>query len=94
MKVYISGPITGVENFEEIFEQTEELLKADGFEVVNPVKVCCEMNNAKWIDYMRADITALMECDCLYAMEGWEKSKGASIEVNLARALGMRVTEE
>jgi hypothetical protein len=32
-----------------------------------------------------------MECDAICVLEGWQKSKGASLEVKVARALGMPV---
>jgi hypothetical protein len=94
MKVYISGPITGIDNYQENFAKVEGQLCAEGFEVVNPIKVCADMKNNNWCDYMKADIIALVGCDAIYAMRGWKESKGATIEINLAKSLGMMVVEE
>ena len=38
MKVYIAGPITGVSNYKENFQEAEDRLKED-FDVYNPVKI-------------------------------------------------------
>ena len=40
MKVYISGPITNVDNFEEAFFKREKTLKSLGYLVANPVTFC------------------------------------------------------
>lgn len=40
---------------------------------------------------MRADIKMLMECDAVYVVNDISNSKGAKIELNLARALGIKV---
>nr|WP_237142825.1 DUF4406 domain-containing protein [Pseudomonas lurida] len=44
-----------------------------------------------WTDCMRRDIVALMECDTVATLPGWEKSKGACLEVLIAERLGMTV---
>jgi len=44
-----------------------------------------------WLDYMREDLTALLKCDVVYAQRDWQDSRGATIEVNLANALGIPV---
>lgn len=41
---------------------------------------------------MRADIKALCDCDHVVVLPGWEKSRGATLEVFIATQLGMRVT--
>ena len=43
-----------------------------------------------WADYMRADIRALLDCEAIALLPGWEQSRGARIEVSLAAELGMR----
>ena len=41
--------------------------------------------------HMRADIKAMMDCDGLAILPGWQNSRGANAEINLAHALGMDV---
>lgn len=37
-RVYISGGITGVDDYESKFEQAEKHLISEGFNVINPAK--------------------------------------------------------
>ena len=48
----------------------------------------CELNPGcgTWNDCMRRDIAALMNCDTLATLPGWEHSKGAGLEVLIAAA--------
>lgn len=91
MKIYISGPITGHDNAEAEFSQAELAIKAAGFEPINPFTVCKHMRHGKatWTDYMRKDIAALMSADVVYRLRGWQNSKGANIEVDIANRLGI-----
>ena len=37
-RIYISGPITGTDDFYERFMKAEEMLSSEGLSIVNPVK--------------------------------------------------------
>lgn len=41
--------------------------------------------------YMRTDIAALLDCDAIYLLPGWRRSKGAAVELAVATACGMEV---
>jgi hypothetical protein len=43
---------------------------------------------------MRYDIRALTFCDSIYMMKGWEESKGANIELKVAKAIGLKIIYE
>ena len=95
MKLYISGPISNPNN--EIvkaniaaFNAAEIQLDAAGHSVINPVKNGVP-DTSPWLDHMRADIKMLMDCDGVAYLPGWENSRGAKIEMELARALGFPV---
>jgi hypothetical protein len=105
MKVYIAGPMSGYEewNFPAFFKAEEEL-QSIGIDVINPAHNdgpnleeamksagTPERPNHTWAWYMRRDLPHVMECDAICVLEGWQKSKGASLEVHVARALGMPV---
>lgn len=79
VKVYLSGPITGVENYRENFRKAEFELKELGYEVINPCNLEHE-HNQSYAAFMKEDITALLTCDLIYMLPGWEKSKGAQLE--------------
>lgn len=90
MKVYISGQITGLDNFAELFEQAQIKLESQGHEVVNPVKI--EHNHDKtWRSYMKNDIKALCDCDAIFLLPNWESSNGARLEYHVALRLGMTI---
>ena len=40
---------------------------------------------------MRRDIAPLMDCDTVATLPGWQESKGAQLEVLIAKHLGMTV---
>lgn len=89
-KVYISGAITGVLDYADKFNKAEQELRSLGFDVFNP----CNMGIVEgfsWADYMKKDIAMLMECDYIYPLKGWRKSRGAKIEMKLAKKLGIEV---
>ncbi|MDF8363317.1 MULTISPECIES: DUF4406 domain-containing protein [Achromobacter] len=88
-RVYLAGPMTGKadHNF-PAFHAAAERLRAFGLDVVNPADHGV-VDGMGWADYMRWDIVKLAGCHSVYVLPGWEKSKGASLEVAIARALGM-----
>lgn len=93
MKIYISGKITGVENYAELFQVAETRLLARGHQVVNPVKI--EHNHdLSWESYMREDIRQMLDCEAIYMLIGYTKSRGAKIEYSLAKTLNFKILYE
>jgi hypothetical protein len=91
MKLYISGPVSGMPGLnKDAFNAAEIQLDAAGHSVINPVKNGVP-DTSPWLDHMRADIKMLMDCDGVACLPGWENSRGAKIEVELARSLGFPV---
>ena len=87
MRVYISGGITGVENYKHYFDKAEEKLKSEGHEVVNPTSFDSVLPKLTYEEYMRFDMFLLNMCDAIYMLKGWQKSCGANREYGYA--LGM-----
>lgn len=94
MKYYIAGPMTGYDdlNFPS-FYHAEDLLVARGIEVINPARINPALD-ANWLDCMKADIKYLVDCDGIYMLKNWEKSRGAAIEHFIAVSLGLKVEYE
>ncbi|MDR3266236.1 MAG: DUF4406 domain-containing protein [Tannerella sp.] len=91
-KIYISGKISGlpIDEVEAKFEEAEAKLKAEGYEVVCPLKN--EINeDVRWETYMKMDIIMLMGCDAIYMLSDWENSRGASLEKQIAECTGKDV---
>jgi nucleoside 2-deoxyribosyltransferase len=91
-KIYISGKISGLPEEEaiKIFDLAEEALKSLAYEVINPMKLP-HNHSRTWEAYMKEDIAAMMNCDAVMALENWSESKGAKIEVGIAKSIGMPV---
>ena len=90
-KIYISGPITGIEaTAPKLFKEAEDFLKAKRYEVVNPMTINHD-HDKSWVSYMKTDIIALMGCDSIFMLDNWEESKGACIEYYLAIKLGYKI---
>ncbi|MES2262142.1 MAG: DUF4406 domain-containing protein [Pseudomonadota bacterium] len=90
-RTYIAGPMTGIPDLNfALFHAEAARLRALGFEAVNPAEINPDQG-ATWEACMRADIAQLVTCDTILLLPGWERSRGASLEHHIARALGMRV---
>lgn len=95
MRVYLSGPMKGYpeSNF-PAFRATAADLRARGLEVVNPAEINVKgaENDADFYNQcLRADLKAMMDCEAIALMRGWEKSSGANLELHVAHRVGMRV---
>jgi len=77
----------------ESFEAAEALLRKQGYCVINPHAIYHPADSS-WIDYMRRDIAALLIADEVYALHGWRDSRGARLEILIAKELDMPVTEQ
>lgn len=87
-KCYIAGPMTGYPelNYPK-FAEVSARLRAMGFDVVSPA----ELNpiTTPYREAMVNDILALVHCDHIVMLDGWENSKGASLEHHIALVLGI-----
>jgi hypothetical protein len=93
--IYISGKVTGTDDYEKRFAVIESRLKLQGWHVVNPVKKCKHFpKDTKWETYMRYCIRLLTRCEAIYLLRGWRQSKGAVIEQRLAVDLGLTIISE
>lgn len=91
MRIYVAGPMTGLPelNFPAFHAQAADL-RAKGHEVINPAELNSDPN-AAWVDCMRKDIAALVTCDAIFLLPGWERSRGAIIEHYVARSLELDI---
>lgn len=87
-----------------LFNAEAERLRSLGYIVVNPAEInggadelgaCASMTTeqyaAHWCKCMRRDISALMTCDGVATLHGWWNSRGARLEVDIAKRLSMPV---
>lgn len=92
LRIYISGAITGTEDFRERFLKAEKELIECGWETVNPARLNDIMpKNATHGEYMRMSFELLDICDAIYMLDGWENSKGANQEYGFAKGKGIEI---
>lgn len=94
-KVYISGAIAhhDLDERKSAFSAAESFLRKCGVEPINPFKNGLS-DDAPWREHMRRDIGLLVGCDSIYMLRGWELSKGAKLELDVASSCGLRVLFE
>ena len=87
MRLYISGPITGIENYRRIFQGAKDALLAKGYDVVNPAELTEVIGDSFSYDEILAiDLDLLARCDAVVQLPGWENSRGANVEYGYALA--------
>ncbi len=96
MKVYISGAITGADDYVERFKHAEERLRKIHFYVYNPVDINQPMveSGATYESLMENCLKVIDKVDAVYMLHGWEKSLGANREYGYALASGKYIMQE
>lgn len=93
MKVYIAGPMSGIElwNYPAFFAAAE-VVKSYGHEPINPAAGETDMTKP-WEWYIRRAVKLLVDADSVWMLPGWEASRGVHVERTLAMQLGMPIYE-
>lgn len=89
MKLYLSGPITGVKNYKRQFSKAISKLKEHT--CMNPAVLPPGFD---YDDYMHVCYAMIEVCEGIYMLKGWDKSKGAKLELDYAIKLGKVVYYE
>ena len=87
MRIYISGPITGVEPFIafRMFSNAEWKIQQLGHIAVNPLKIGFNLpKDFTHQDYMDIDMVILEKMDAILMLDGWEESRGCTREFGYA----------
>lgn len=100
MTIFISGPMTGHVDFNyPAFHEAGAYLKEHGHRFLSPAhgrfghpRTAPAPDEAKpWESYMRESLKQMLYCDRILMLPGWENSRGATIEKELAETLGMTI---
>lgn len=88
-KIYISLPITGhdIDEVKACCEHAAGTLKGKGFIPVIPFEISPD-TDASYSEHMGNDIRALLDCDGIIFLDGWERSKGCRLELAAAIIYG------
>lgn len=95
LRFYIAGCVTDggrikEKEYSRKFAEAEDAVRGMGHHPVNPTTLD-HNHQRRWQDYMVEALHAMLDCDGVYALPCWRKSKGATIEVQLAIRLGKQV---
>jgi hypothetical protein len=101
--IYLSGPMSNLPDLNKpAFASEEKRLLQEGWAVANPHNIVKfsdipptlllpENSQELWQFCMRKDLAALVLCDAIQMLVGWEKSRGAKIEHYVALHLGLEI---
>ena len=92
MKVYISLPITGhdIEQVEASCIYASAVLKKKGHTPVSPLAL--DHQDPEFYEaVIGTDITALLLCDAVLFLDGWETSRGCRLEHAAAEIYGKKM---
>lgn len=91
MKIYISLPITGhdIEEVEARCIFAKAVIEKKGHIPVSPLDVSPDPA-ATYAQHMGNDIAALLECDAVVLLDGWQFSKGCQLELVAAHIYQLR----
>ena len=88
MKLYLSGAITGTDDYMDRFSMAEKSLEVE-HTIINPARVNAQLpSDTNYEDYMKMSFCMLDMCDGIYLLKGWEKSRGSNRELGYAMAKG------
>lgn len=87
-KVYLSGPITGVPNYKERFDEAERLLRKYGAIVINPTVLPLGLEYA---EYLKINLAMVDACQYVCMLPGWSDSRGAITEHVYGETMGKKI---
>lgn len=91
MRLYLAGPMTGIPDLNfPAFRAEAARLRALGHQVISPAELCSDIAG-DWPACMRRDIVALVGCQAIALLDGWQDSNGATLEHHIAARIGMTV---
>lgn len=97
-RVYLAGPMTGLPRWNfPAFESAAFRLRLHGFDVWSPAERDLEIgfdpaSDGEGFDLraaLEADVEALLGCDVIALLPGWEDSPGVAIEILAGEGVGV-----
>lgn len=100
-RIYVAGPMRGIDEFNfPAFNEAAVVLRGCGHHVISPAEHDLEQgfdpttNSLDGFDLdaaLRWDFEQVMAVDLVVVLPGWERSTGATLEVQIARKVGTDV---
>jgi len=94
MRVYISGKITGDDNYYQKFEIAQSCFERLGDDVFNPAEISASLPVLSHDEYMEIDRVCLQMCDAIYMLSDYRDSPGALEELEIAKSMGLKIMYE
>lgn len=89
IRIYISGPIRGHEDYKERFADAAAAIKGAGYTYINPALVSLVIPDESDDWYLDVDETLITICDAIVFLPGWENSLGCNREASAAKFWGL-----
>lgn len=97
--------MTGYPNLnEKAFSKAAKSLRKAGHQAVSPPEEDKKMlggipqgttaGDGTWATCLRRDLRDLLQCSAIHLLDGWERSKGATLEVMIAKELRMKFVDK
>lgn len=106
MRIYLAGPMRGFPDWnQKAFSDAADLWRRQCHQVFSPWEIAavmgykldhpCEPGHKDGKEHLRhvmmGDVTCICHCDALAVLDGWQGSRGATVEVALAQFLGLKI---
>ena len=96
-RIYLAGPISGrerketIQHFDEVESKIARTAGSNNIKIYteNPVRICPPQD--EWHRAIKRCVSALVSCDGIALLQGWQRSKGATLELKLAQTLHIPV---
>jgi len=93
---YLGGPMTGLPGYNyPRFIEVSTILRGLGITLfpAHEVDHGGPPGNRPYHEYLKGDLKVMLTCDHIILLEGWMESKGANLEVDVAKACEMGIWE-
>lgn len=101
-KLYLSGPMSGIPHLNHpAFHKATKKLRKAGYYVVSPAELDGEkarvnfVSRVTWFKHWRKclirDLIELFKCHGVATLSNWTSSKGANLEIYVAKELGLPI---
>lgn len=82
--LYVAGPMSGIDHWNRpAFEDAQARLRDAGFDISSPLDNQ-EAGGYEWHACLRIGLQHMLLCDGVATLDGWQRSRGATLEVFMA----------
>ena len=102
--IYVAGPMRGIKDFNfPAFHAASAKLRAEGWTVLSPAEADMEDAGFNPSDtstimpishYLMRDTAMLCKSRAIFLLRGWEQSRGARLEKQMAEYLGIEILRQ